>query len=478
MGRLIVSQFRSLLALILSSTFVSANTYILGGKVSGVWTAEESPYIVESDIEIERDDKLVIQPGVRVRFARGAGLKVYEGGSLMAEGTKDSMIVFTSNKASPSPGDWDGIYLSGTEHKAILKYCQIEYAEVGIKCTAYASGCSSYDNYSKIMNCVIRYSEGEGIYCIALGSQIAGCTIPRVGNCDPDILFNLIYKNGGSGIVCYATQGYFSYASARPRIYGNVIAANKRNGISCSGDDDVAPDIVGNDIIGNTKCGIYFGKTSGSFHIFNNIIVQNGVGIHTEGAVPYCQFNDVWNNVVNYRGLSPDGNISADPLFVDPMGDYHLLPESPCIDAGSNERCPLTIDLEGNPRPVDRDGDGISIVDIGAYEFSGIVTDAAEDELDVEGPSVLSLYQNYPNPFNLSTEIFFMLPKRSHVRIVIYDLVGRLVRELTDQEYDPGVHRICWDGRDDMGIPVASGVYLYRIIACSKSITKKMIVLR
>ncbi|MEW6189282.1 MAG: S-layer homology domain-containing protein, partial [Actinomycetota bacterium] len=81
--------------------------------------------------------------------------------------------------------------------------------------------------------------------------------------------------------------------------------------------------------------------------------------------------NDVWGNNPNYDGCSPGtGDISADPKFVDAeFGDYHLRFDSPCIDAGTNAGAP-SVDLEGNLRPYDGDGDGVATVDMGAYEYS------------------------------------------------------------------------------------------------------------
>lgn len=91
------------------------------------------------------------------------------------------------------------------------------------------------------------------------------------------------------------------------------------------------------------------------------------------------------------------------------------------------------------------------------------------------GPISFDLSQNYPNPFNGETLILFSLPTRSRAKITIYDLTGRLVRKLTSGNYTAGNHQILWDGRNNAGQFVGSGVYFYRLIGTDFSLTKKMI---
>jgi endonuclease/exonuclease/phosphatase family metal-dependent hydrolase len=90
-------------------------------------------------------------------------------------------------------------------------------------------------------------------------------------------------------------------------------------------------------------------------------------------------------------------------------------------------------------------------------------------------PLSFDLSQNYPNPFNGETLILFSLPTRSRAKISIYDLSGRLVRELTSGNYTAGNHQILWNGRNDTGQFVGSGVYFYRLIGSDFTLTKKMI---
>jgi hypothetical protein len=90
----------------------------------------------------------------------------------------------------------------------------------------------------------------------------------------------------------------------------------------------------------------------------------------------------------------------------------------------------------------------------------------------------LLLLQNVPNPFNPSTTIPFVLPKREHVRISVYNVEGKLVKNLLNGVLDKGLKRVRWDGTDSYGRPVSSGVYFCRLNAAGDVLTKKMVLLR
>jgi hypothetical protein len=89
-------------------------------------------------------------------------------------------------------------------------------------------------------------------------------------------------------------------------------------------------------------------------------------------------------------------------------------------------------------------------------------------------PTTPRLGDAFPNPFNPSTTIQYELPRATHVRLQIYDMAGRLVATLVDEDQGPGPHRVRWTGQDDAGEPVSSGTYLYRLAAGSTRLAKKM----
>jgi hypothetical protein len=117
------------------------------------------------------------------------------------------------------------------------------------------------------------------------------------------------------------------------------------------------------------------------------------------------------------------------------------------------------------------------------YTYSKTETEINFDEEVNALPSSFSLSQNYPNPFNPSTDIRYQIADgRSsiHTTLKIYNVLGQEMKTLMDGEKEPGYYSVEWDGRDDWGREVASGVYFYRlrVVSGQWSETKKMVLLR
>jgi hypothetical protein len=96
----------------------------------------------------------------------------------------------------------------------------------------------------------------------------------------------------------------------------------------------------------------------------------------------------------------------------------------------------------------------------------------------IESPAHFTLKQNYPNPFNPQTTIEFSLPELAQVELEIYNISGEKVATLINSQVSPGVHSVTWNGRDQFGKSVASGVYISTFQAGDIHKTMRMLLLR
>jgi len=206
-----------------------------------------------------------------------------------------------------------------------------------------------------------------------------------------------------------------------------------------------------------------FSRNDAAPVVYNSIIAfsLDGIAVHTQtGATTTLYCCDVYGNddgdyvggILDQDGI--DGNFSADPLFCNELIHYLRLSEgSPCTQTNGGS-CGL----------------------IGAV-WEGCHTTTDVEETDPT-PTVTRLFACYPNPFNPSTWIAFDLSVPCHVILRVYDAAGRLVHTMVDEDRRVGRFEVVWNGTDDRGGKVASGVYFYRLIAGEFVESKKMILLR
>jgi hypothetical protein len=93
-------------------------------------------------------------------------------------------------------------------------------------------------------------------------------------------------------------------------------------------------------------------------------------------------------------------------------------------------------------------------------------------------PFKFQLFQNYPNPFNPATTIRYQLPKNTKVVLNIYNILGQKVKTLVDQVQTSGAKAVYWDGENDSGQSVSSGIYIYRLQAGGKALSRKLLLLK
>lgn len=125
------------------------------------------------------------------------------------------------------------------------------------------------------------------------------------------------------------------------------------------------------------------------------------------------------------------------------------------------------ISSPNEPGPVDADGN--------PFTFTSV--ENAGDEIEL--PKKFIVAQNYPNPFNPQTTIRFDLPYATHASIKVYDIRGRLVKILANnQGFSVGSHSVIWNGTDSSENLVSSGVYLYHIENGAENVTNEMILIK
>jgi hypothetical protein len=110
--------------------------------------------------------------------------------------------------------------------------------------------------------------------------------------------------------------------------------------------------------------------------------------------------------------------------------------------------------------------------------FLGTPTDVDRDPHAPSLPGSFDLSQNYPNPFNPDTRISFSLPRNGQVTLEIFNILGQRVRELVNEVRPAGTYAVEWDGTDDFGKRVSSGVYFYRLNSGTEVLAKKMMLLK
>jgi predicted outer membrane repeat protein len=214
--------------------------------------------------------------------------------------------------------------------------------------------------------------------------------------------------------------------------------------------------------------------------LVNTIVWGNvapiGSQIHNVSGAPWISFSLVEGSGGSGPGWDPSigidggGNVDADPLFVDaPGGNLRLATGSPAIDTGNSSAPNLPVtDLDGSPRVA-----GVA-VDMGAYEFD-LVT-AVDNPTPT--PGATALRSIYPNPFNPSVTITFELDAETSVEVAVYDVRGSLVRRLVSGRRAAGPHRLKWDGTNDRGGRVASGVYLVQLRSQTRVDQKKIVLIK
>ncbi len=309
----------------------------------------------------------------------------------------------------------------------------------------------------------ILWNDGEGH--LVLNSYYLLGVIPiaaSVSDMNNDGYLDLIVANQESqflSLLLNNTEGRFENLQAPG------VGAFPRDVLSRDFDMDGMPDVATAHWTDPGFVSVFKKFTSGTFLSFDR--VQTGVAT-----------NSLWSADIDGDGdldlLAANSNIQENNISVlrnNGRGTFRLI-ASPF--AGVQ---PLSV-VGGD---FDLDGD-IDLATVSTWQnqltiISNIGT-VSQIEPEVEIIDHYQLFQNYPNPFNPETAISYQLPAVSQVQLAIYNTIGQRIRTLVNERQAAGRYTVLWDGRDDAGQEVSSGVYLYRLVAGKFSRTHRMLLLR
>lgn len=336
----------------------------------------------------------------------------------------------------------------------------------------------------------IKYGVGAEVESVTVNSDYS---LPTFGTDIGEVTFLVYMDNistitgGGPFNYSYTSSGTFE-SQVVSLIYDDADTEAALGAFVLTPGDSIAVFFDG--VLGTTLDSLIVGlrndkQITGKVYRTKTTVIGPGLAISlpftlTGNSSPVTPFPVPWPNMVKMDLTSQDIDASSDFCVVFPYQGTN----------GNNivvtERTPseyyhsltyLNEPTNGTPGwyylAVSDNSVGIYV--IRAYvSYDGTDVDEPIEIL----PSNFSLEQNYPNPFNPETVIRFSLPTPSNVQIKIYDVLGKEIRTLIDEERSSGKHNIYWNATDNFGRRVSSGVYFYTIAADNFIQTKKMVLMK
>ena len=341
----------------------------------------------------------------------------------------------------------------------------------------HSGGGIKFDNSSAIFNDVVisenRSNNGGGVFCANNSSPIFNRVTFKDNVCEIDEAnsWNENSGEGGAVFVDWESIPVFNHCS-----FINNYSERAGGAVAVSyGTPEFNYCLFTGNMSESGASSVYIGNSPSDSLLIKNSTFYNNESLDSLGSNIECNWSDLYiknsilrNNQpnefsenlglfhVSYSniegGFGGFANIDADPSFcnVDSL-NFSLNDTSPCVGTGENGS------------------------NMGAFGVACSSELLAEDRVI---PSKFFLYQNYPNPFNPSTIIRYDLPNDSFVSLTVYDMMGRVVKNLIKRTQVAGFQSVQWDATNNKNQPVSAGIYIYSIYSDSFIDTKKMILVK
>ena len=508
--------------LILAGTIITAfgQTEITGDITSNeTWYANQE-YLLVGQTFVKNGATLTIEPGTTIKSEQddGTGLApaliIERGGKLIADGTKDNPITFTSNLPEselPQRGTWGGLIILGhaptnkgesfveglvgipyggndpTDNSGILRYVRIWYGGRAIGQDNEINGITfaGVGNGTVVENCEVAYNLDDGFEFFGGTVNVKYLSSLFVG----DDCFDTDEGYQGKGQFLFALQGQdmcgrgFEMDNSGSNMDIQPRSFPQFSNVTLIGPDGGSPAGDGSDELIRLREG-----TAGDFR--NMVLAYgNGFGLRVKDGATQALIGVS----LTFSSNSIIYNCPSGQFHTDIASQFTAQNVDPKFRAMEGREISGLID----PRPatnspllntavaLENDGFFTQVNFLGAFdsvqwlagwsildeqERLGTENTAIDEENHIATSYGLS---SYPNPFNTTTKIEFSIPYTQNVKIAVYDLTGRKIQTLTAQNYNSGFYTINFDASE-----LTSGIYFIRLITHNKIITKSITLLK
>jgi len=456
----------------------------VSGNQSGTWTLAGSPYYVIGAITIPAGNSLIIEPGVLVEVQ--GNFRITAEGFITAQGTENDSIKFYRLY----PSTWEGIRLEDEVNQSTFSYCRISNtagtngygihsvnAEVVIqncffdnhrKAVHFSAMGDANPSYMEISDSYITTCEQCGILITENSNALVdNCEItacgqgtsywPAIqlaiqtstGECNPTIINNHIHHNDKQGITL---ANLYNYGEVAPHVENNIVEFNLTgiylyNGQGYYKNNEICNNFIAGDPNSGAGVMLYGSGTNGTF-------------VLNEVAFNFCGFYCINNATSNLGDL---GNLNTND-----DGENNIHDNIDGTGTTFSVYNGSTLDMKAENNSWDSDNyteiaetiiDGNDNPSYGIVDFDPIYIGVWNDP-HVETQNDLHLF-NTPNPFTNSTMISFSLTSQANVLVDIFNLKGQKTKTISTGCFDKGFHSIEWDGKNELGQDVPSGIYFY-----------------
>jgi len=507
---------------------------IAGDITSDMTLTNDKDYTLKGFVRVKSGATLTIQPGTTIYGENSSqgSLIIQPGGKLIADGTANDPIVFTSeftkpgSLSTPAAGDWGGVILLGkapinvpggtaaiegpgdsyggndpADNSGVVRYVRIEYAGIAFSpnneingltfggvgsgtvvdyVQVSYSGDDSYEWFGGTVNCkhLIAYKGLDDDFDTDFGYSgklqfLWGIRDPQIADASGSNGFES--DNDGSGSINNprTSPTWWNVTLVGPlATKATTFNSNFKRGMHLRRSSQ---NKVNNALILGWPTGILIdGKNTATDAVNNITYVKNSIiaGSKTKDLDTAATSGNL--NIANWFSTVNSGRILTETVDAGIADAFNLADPNPMPMSGSPA---LT---GGGTPPSDGFFDGTA-THVGAFGttdwtsgWSSFSINVGVHENKNEGiVNSFELYQNYPNPFNPSTKIKFDVAKQGMVNLSVYNMLGQLVTTLVNGERSASQYEIVWDATN-----LSTGVYIYRLQAGSTVITKKMILVK